>query len=239
MIKPASANILQIFTVAICVLPFALAVAYPLGSLLPMRWPVTSALFWDAGLSFLFFMQHSGMVRRRFRTWLAGFVPPNFYSAIYAIASGAALTLVVALWQTTEIRLLEFQGAWLWVARGCGGMAIVVFVYSVYALRSFDPFGLAPIRAYMRESQMQTPKFVVQGPYQWVRHPLYSCVIVLIWSCPELTADRLLLNVIWTAWICGATVLEETDLRNEFGKAYQDYCSRVPMLVPWRGRVQS
>ena len=35
---------------------------------------------------------------------------------------------------------------------------------------------------------------VTTGPYRWVRHPLYFSILVLIWFCPDLTLDRLLLN---------------------------------------------
>ena len=33
------------------------------------------ALLWDGLLSILFFIQHSGMIRTSFRTWLAAVVP--------------------------------------------------------------------------------------------------------------------------------------------------------------------
>jgi protein-S-isoprenylcysteine O-methyltransferase Ste14 len=57
-------------------------------------------------------------------------------------------------------------------------------------------------------------------------------VLVLIWASPELTADRLLFNVLWTAWIVVGTILEETDLVADFGDVYRDYQRKVPMLIP-------
>lgn len=54
---------------------------------------------------------------------------------------------------------------------------------------------------------------------------------------PDVTADQLLLSVAWSAWIWGATMLEERDLVAEFGESYRAYQRQVPMLVPWRGRV--
>jgi protein-S-isoprenylcysteine O-methyltransferase Ste14 len=79
---------------------------------------------------------------------------------------------------------------------------------------------------------------VVRGAYRWVRHPFYACILVLVWSCPELTADRLVFNLLWTAWIVLGAALEERDLAADFGDAYRRYRRRVPMLVPWRGPVQ-
>jgi hypothetical protein len=70
-----------------------------------------------------------------------------------------------------------------------------------------------------------------------VRHPLYSCILVLFWTNPAMTADQLLLSVMWTAWIWVGAMLEERDLLAEFGESYGAYRRQVPMLIPWRGRV--
>jgi protein-S-isoprenylcysteine O-methyltransferase Ste14 len=194
-------------------------------------------LFWDAVLSFAFFLQHSGMVRRPFRARLATVIAPRYQGAVYAIASGIVLTLVVVLWQRSQTHLLVLHGSLLWIARACSFLAVMIFAWSARALRSFDPLGLGPIRAHLGGRPERPSSFVVRGPYRWVRHPLYSCVIVLIWSNPAPTADRLLFNVLWTAWIWVGAVLEETDLVIDLGDSYRDYRRKVPMLIPWRGPV--
>ncbi len=203
-----------------------------------LGWPDPWALAWDAGLSLLFFLQHSGMVRRSFRARLAAVIPQRHQGAVYAIASGVALALVAVLWQHTGTHLLALGGPLPWVARALAVLAFALFVGSAIALGPlFDPLGLGPIRAHLHGIPERPPSFVVKGPYRWVRHPLYSCVLVLLWCGPEVTADRLLLDVLWSAWICVATVLEERDLVADFGDAYREYRRAVPMLVPWRGRV--
>ena len=67
-------------------------------------------LFWDTALSFAFFLQHSGMVRRPFRARLATVIAPRYQGAVYAIASGIVLTLVVVLWQRSQTHLLVLHG---------------------------------------------------------------------------------------------------------------------------------
>ena len=198
-------------------------------------WPDPAVLLWDAALSLVFFLQHSGMVRRPFRARLARTVPARYQGAVYSIASGIVLTLVVVLWQRSESHLFTLQGLPRVVLRAFAAPAVAVFLWSAYALRGFDPLGLGPIRAHLRGRPYQPSPFVAKGPYRWVRHPLYSCVIVLIWSSPDLTADRLLFNILWTAWICVGAVLEERDLIAEFGEVYREYRRKVPMLIPWRG----
>jgi protein-S-isoprenylcysteine O-methyltransferase Ste14 len=73
---------------------------------------------------------------------------------------------------------------------------------------------------------------VAQGPYRYVRHPLYLFMLLLIWSAPRLSTDQLLFDVLWTAWIVVGTKLEERDLLADFGQTYRQYQKSVPMLIP-------
>lgn len=202
-----------------------------------LGWSEVSILLWDTFLSFVFFLQHSGMVRRTFRVHLATVVDSRYHGAIYTIASGIALSVVVIFWQRSETSLLVLQGIPRLIAGSCSLLAVIIFALSAYSLRTFDPLGIGPIRAHLRTTEYQPGPFVVRGPYRWVRHPLYFCVLVLFWANPDLTADRLLFNLLWTGWIWIGTVLEERDLAREFGDAYKRYQKAVPMLVPWRGPV--
>jgi protein-S-isoprenylcysteine O-methyltransferase Ste14 len=104
-------------------------------------------------------------------------------------------------------------------------------------LRTFDPLGLNPIKARMREIPEKRCVFVVRGPYRWVHQPLYFCILELFWAPPEVTADRILFNVLWTTWIWLASRHEKDDLMVDFGDSYRDYRRKVPMLIPWRGPV--
>jgi protein-S-isoprenylcysteine O-methyltransferase Ste14 len=63
---------------------------------------------------------------------------------------------------------------------------------------------------------------------------MYLVVLLMIWSYPVLTTDRLLFNVLWTTWIVIGTVLEERDLTADFGNDYREYQRNVPMLLPTR-----
>ena len=212
---------------------FALA---PTGSLRIFRteWPLAGVLAWDALLSLAFFVQHSGMVRRSFRAWLGRFVPLRYHAAIYAIASGVVLAAVVVFWQPSGPRLLVLDGLPRRLAEAISIAAIGLFFWGGFTLRSFDPFGLSPIRDYLKGRREHPPVFVVRGPYRWVRHPLYFCILLFFWTTPEVTPDRLLFNILWTAWIWIGTELEEIDLTVEFGDAYREYRRTVPMLFPWR-----
>ena len=195
------------------------------------------ALLWDAFLSMVFFIQHSGTIRPTFRAWLSCAVPPHYQPAIYAIASGTVLATVVLLWQTSRTVLLEIGGPLEYLFRAFSLLAIAGFVWGVLALRTFDPFGRGSITARLRGNQDRPPQLSLRGPYFWVRHPLYFFMIVLIWSTPDMNSDRLLFNGLWTSWIILGSYLEEKDLVAEFGERYRQYQETVPMLLPWKGPV--
>jgi len=195
------------------------------------------ALLWDAFLSMLFFIQHSGMIRRSFRARLSYAVQPHYQAATYAIASGTVLAAVVLLWQTSQTVFLEIQGPLQLVFRAFSLLAIAGIVLVVRALKTFDLFGRGSITDRLHGKQQRPSQFFLSGPYFWVRHPLYFFMLVLIWSTPEMKSDRLVFNILWTSWIIYGSYLEERDLVAVFGETYRRYQDTVPMLLPWRGPV--
>lgn len=187
----------------------------------------------DALLCLIFFAQHSLMVRRRFRVWLTRTVRAEFHGALYAIASGACLLLLAALWQPAGSAWWEPDG---WIR----GAMLVVFLaagaaagWGARSLDDFDALGVKPaLRVVTGDLSAASNPFTVRGPYRWVRHPLYLFSLIMIWSSTVFTPDRLLHNVLWTIWIVCGAILEERDLLDCFGDAYRSYRESVPMLLP-------
>jgi len=196
--------------------------------------PEHQTLLWDGLLCMLFFIQHSGMIRTSFRSWLAPIVPRHYHPSTYAIASGIALTVLILLWQPSQTVFYQAEGPLRLLARAISVLTIIGFSWGVRALGNFDTFGLVPIKVHLRGKQLRPPNFVLRGPYLWIRHPLYFFMLLLIWSVPDVSSDRLLFNVLWTLWIVLGSYLEERDLVAEFGERYRQYQKTVPMLFPWR-----
>jgi protein-S-isoprenylcysteine O-methyltransferase Ste14 len=188
-------------------------------------------LGFNALLSLLFFAQHSGMLRKGFRARLEKFIGAPFLGAVFTIASGVVLLVVLILWQQTPL-LSSVQGVGRWLMRGLYFLMIACFAWGGWSLQPFDPMGLSPIANRLRGKSPTPPQLSIRGPYRWVRHPLYLFSILMIWSCPDITADRLLFNVMWTSWIIAGAFLEERDLAACFGDAYRHYQRKVPMLIP-------
>ena len=197
-------------------------------------WTWKGALAWNAGLSLAFFLQHSGMIRRPVRSHLSSLVPDAYRVAVFSIASGSVLLAVLGLWQRVPPEVVTFQGCGRWALRAASVLAIAGFVWGVRSLDRFDALGLRAIRTHRRggEGRSASGRLVARGPYRWVRHPLYAFTLVLIWTCPDVTVDRLLFNVLWSGWIVLAVRLEERDLKARCEEGYRRYQRAVPMLIP-------
>jgi len=44
------------------------------------------------------------------------------------------------------------------------------------------------------------------------RRSWYFFSLLMTWSSPDISADRLLFNVLWSAWIVAGAMLEEKDM---------------------------
>jgi len=201
-------------------------------SLVELRLDKRVALALNACLSFAFFFQHSFMIRSAYQRWSAGLIGEKYHGVSFTIASSAVLIVLVVLWQKSGYTIYSADGALRLVFRATFVLSIVGFVWGVLSLGSFDAFGIGPIRGDAGPPGTTQEALKTRGPYRWVRHPLYLCCITMIWSCPDLTADRVLFNLLWTGWIVLGTTLEERDLIARFGHDYRLYQARVPMLIP-------
>ncbi|HET7840304.1 MAG TPA: hypothetical protein VFM21_01800 [Terriglobia bacterium] len=189
-------------------------------------------LVFDALLAFAFFVQHSGMVRRSFRAWLARFVPAHAQGAVYAVVSSVVLLMLPLFWQATGVELLRLEG-WLRVlSRAVFLAALAGMIWGITSLKHFDAVGAEPLLAQLGKPPAPAMPLTVRGAYRWVRHPIYSSLILMFWASPDVTADRLLFNLLWTGWMIVGTHLEERDLAADFGEGYRAYQRRVPMLLP-------
>jgi protein-S-isoprenylcysteine O-methyltransferase Ste14 len=200
----------------------------------PSRTGLMEALLWDGLLCGLFFVQHSLMVRRGFRSQLARWIAPAFHGLLYTACASAALVALVGLWLPTGVVLFDVTGPvkWLvWAAFGLSG-AGMLWVMPKGAAGAL--LGYHAAVAHLRSRADSPIPLFTEGAYRWVRHPLYLLTLAMLWASPRLTADRLVLDVLFTLWVVLGIRWEERDLLHGYGEAYAQYRRQVPMLLPWR-----
>jgi protein-S-isoprenylcysteine O-methyltransferase Ste14 len=78
-------------------------------------------------------------------------------------------------------------------------------------------------------------ELIVQGPYRWVRHPIYTgLLLAFIGSALAVGEWRGVIAVAIVALaLWGKLRREEALMRRQFGEAYARYAARVPALVPF------
>jgi methanethiol S-methyltransferase len=86
-------------------------------------------------------------------------------------------------------------------------------------------------QAFSASTAQQPGKLVVSGLYRWVRHPLYTAGLVILWFAPLMTTSLLIFNLGLTAYLVIGAMFEERKLLREYGETYREYQRRTPMFL--------
>jgi protein-S-isoprenylcysteine O-methyltransferase Ste14 len=136
-----------------------------------------------------------------------------------------ALTLVVRQWVSFPIPLT-------WQMRAVLTVPLVVTCLSgmIWFHRSLDLIG---VRLLDGKNEL-----ITSGPFAYVRHPLYSTLIVTMPPLAIVWFSDLLFLIPWALLVIVShhlVSLEERELIDEFGQAYEGYRECVPALLPYKG----
>jgi len=188
----------------------------------------------DLLLVALFGVQHSVMARRGFKQWWTRFVPPPLERSTYLLATCAALALLFVFWVPIEApvawRVEHPAGvALLWTLFASGWLLALA---STFLIDHFELFGLKQVFARLAQREAPEPRFRTPLFYRYMRHPLYTGLLLTFWSVPVMTAGRLLFALGCTAYVLIGIAFEERDLLRQFGERYRVYREQVGMLVP-------
>jgi protein-S-isoprenylcysteine O-methyltransferase Ste14 len=193
--------------------------------LLPARHPAPAPWPWliDCAWLVAFAVQHSGMARFGYKRWLGRVLPAAPGRALYVALSGLLVLGLALTWQPLPGEPLWRLPAWFVT------VALAGVLGTAGVLVQLDGRRFLGLRAQAGAEELR-----IVGPYRYIRHPLMSCTLLMLWGLPVMSPTLALLSGGLTAYILLALPLEERDLRRTFGTAYADYRRRVPALLPWR-----
>ena len=162
------------------------------------------------------------------------------------------LVEVVGLWGGTTVVLVILAPWWLgWRWYGAlplqviGGVLVLVSVgVGAWAClkmgwaRLLFAGALFPPGAGAEENNVPQ-RLVLEGPYRYVRNPLYDTDFALILGTGLLAQKwfLILLAALYAAQLALQLPLEERELRARFGRPYRRYCELVPRFIPRRRPV--
>ena len=199
--------------------------------------PAGKALAIDLGLIALFGFQHTFMARAGFKRAWTRVVTPPAERATYVLIASLTLGLMMLAWHPIEGAIWDLRAASvapvLWAAFGIGW---VVLLTSTFLLNHFELFGLQQAWQGGDDGKFQAPQMRVPLFYKVVRHPLYLGFVIALWATPYMSYGHLVVAAGLTVYILIGIMHEERDLVALFGRDYEDYRSRVGMLIPGLGR---
>ena len=86
----------------------------------------------------------------------------------------------------------------------------------------------------MPMTQRAAPELVTSGPYRFVRHPIYSgLLIAMLGTVLVNSLLGLIVVAVLTAYFYYCGTVEERNLATTFPEAYPAYRSRTKMLIPF------
>lgn len=147
----------------------------------------------------------------------------------WVILQGLLLLALVLVPRQPMVAFIPISPAVEIIARAIAGILGGLGV--VFVLRGMIDLGknLTPLPYPRSEGQL-----VQTGIYRWVRHPLYSGLILLTlaWSCFTLSWSQLLVSLI-LALILNAKASREEQWLEEKYPDYSSYRQQVKKLIPW------
>jgi len=86
----------------------------------------------------------------------------------------------------------------------------------------------------MPMSQKQDPELVTSGPYHYIRHPIYSGILLaMLGTAIALSIYWLLIFAVSAVYFIYSAGVEEQLMLRQFPKVYQLYKSKTKMLIPF------
>lgn len=195
---------------------------------------VLNSILINLGLLSIFAIQHSVMARPEFKKWWTKIIGTTVERSTYVLLSSLALLLIYWQWRPIPLTIWQVDNEMLSVLiSSVFFIGWLIVLLSTFMISHFELFGLRQVWTDYKNSKSHSPNFQVNYFYKLVRHPIMLGFIVAFWATPVMTVGHLLFSVVTTAYmILAVKFLEEKDLKRTFGKKYEEYQERVPMLFP-------
>ena len=200
----------------------------------------------DVTLFTVFALHHSIFARDIFRkriTRLVGALERSTYvwiaSALFIAICAWWRPIAGAAWRIDQpllvwtIRAAQFVGLWLTLRS-----ALVIDFLELAGLRQIwrvrkDPPSTTDLPQMdgggrvLSDPADRPQKFKVAGPYGWVRHPIYSGWLLMVFAVPVMTMTRFVFALTSSVYLLIAIPLEERSLRLSSSGAYDRYMREV------------
>ena len=147
-----------------------------------------------------------------------------FYNIYAVISIVPVLYLMVTL---PDHNLYRLPAPYDYVMRV--GQGASIFLLFVAAFQT-DLLSFVGLRQLFEEEK--SGPLITSGLYRFVRHPLYTFSLLILWFSPSMSLNSFIVYSALTIYVLIGIVFEERKLLREFGQEYAEYRSVTPMLIP-------
>lgn len=186
----------------------------------------------------VFSLQHTIMARLGFKQLLTRLLPQSAERSTYVLSTCLILLWLYFAWQPMPAMIWQVEGIFVHVIAAVFLLGAGLVLWSTFMISHWELFGLAQAWHAFRGVQPEEKGLTQPALYQYVRHPLYLGLFIVLWATPQMTLGHLVMAVVWSVYIFIGISFEERDLIRQFGRDYQEYMQRVPKLLPWRPKVR-
>lgn len=186
-----------------------------------------------------FAVSHSITADKRVKQWFAKTFGERTYEGLYRllyniVATLSLVPLFLYMWSiATEIYSVP---SWLvpvfTIIQLIGVIGLIISIAQIDWARFA---GIKQLIAYLSggELPLVDEPLQLKGLYGFVRHPLYFFSLLTLWFSPSMTDSALLFNLTATAYFVIGSRIEEGRMREAYAEIYENYCQRVPWLIPF------
>lgn len=188
-------------------------------------------MFWLIITVALWGIVHSLLASLAFKNFLRRTLGDEFmksYRLLYNLfAVVSFLPVLYLLFVLPDQPLYQVPAPWrVLMLAGQGLSALLLFV----AILQTDILSFAGLRQLVEEER--SGSLVTDGLYRFVRHPLYTFTLLVLWLTPTMNVNTFIVFAALTIYILVGIIFEERKLLRVFGQEYENYRSVTPMLIP-------
>ncbi len=150
------------------------------------------------------------------------------YRLLYNVFAVISFLPILYLMATLPDRLLyQVPAPFSFVLRLGQGISLFLLIAAAFQT---DLLSFAGVRQIFEEEKKGP--LMTGGLYRYVRHPLYTFSLLVLWLSPSMSLNSFIVYLALTVYILIGIKFEERKLMREFGQEYANYRSMTPMLVP-------
>lgn len=187
-------------------------------------------MFWLILFIAVWGIVHSFLASLGFKAFVRGALGDGFmksyrllYNLFAVISFAPVLYLMISL---PDKVLYRVPSPWSYLM--FAGQAVSLLLLFAAVLQT-DVLAFVGLRQLFEEEKS---KLVISGLYRFVRHPLYTFSLLILWFSQSVTVNTFVVYMALTLYILIGAVFEERKLEREFGQEYTNYKSATPMLIP-------